>query len=421
MVPAGAGGQHRVMDQTSETPQPPPPSYAAPPPSGSDTFERISRRLRSLRRSRSTRVFAGVCGGVARSLGLDPVFVRVLVAVLALFGGAGVVLYLVGWLLLPEDDGRRSVVERAARPSEPGARRPIGLAVLLVVVGLISISFVFDQWVGAVLLALVVFGLLVWVDRRGERVQPVGYAGSEPAPMTTPMAMSTTTSDAGAPPSAPAWTQPVGPPPGPPPAPRPRSVLFALTASCVLIALGALGAADASGASVRAGTYPALALAVVGVGLLAGAWFGRSRGLIVIGLVLAVVTAGAVGADRIGNFGGDAVDLTLRPTTVAELPASAEYAVGSATFDLTGVDFSNADASMAVSIGAGEIIVIVPPDVDVTVNASMGVGEVLLFSDSSGGPGVDRTVTDLGGDGTGGGSLDLTLDAGVGNLEVRRG
>ncbi len=376
-----------------------------------------------MRRSRSTRVFAGVCGGVAHSLGLDPVFVRVLVAVLVLFGGAGVVLYAVGWLLLPEDDGRPSIAERAAtRPAEAGGGRPIALAVLLVIVGLISISFVFDQWVGAVLLALAVFGLLVWVDRRGERVQPVGYAGSEPAPMTTPMAMSTTTaSGAGAPPSAPAWTQPVGPPPGPPPAPRARSVLFALTASCVLIALGALGAADASGASVRAGTYPALTLAVVGVGLLAGAWFGRSRGLIVVGLVLAVVTAGAVGADRIGNFGGDAVDLTLRPTTVAELPTSAEYAVGSATFDLTGVDFSNADASMQVSIGAGEIIVIVPPDVDVTVTASMGVGEVLLFSDSSGGPGVDRTVTDLGPDGTGGGSLDLTLDAGVGNLEVRRG
>ena len=241
------------MDQTSDTPTPPPPSYAAPPPSGPDTFARIGGRLKALRRSRSDRVFAGVCGGVARSLGLDPLFVRVLVAVLALFGGAGIVLYLLGWLLLPEDDGRRSVAERAAtRPSPPGARRPIALAVLLVIVGLISISFVFDQWHGAVLLALVVFGLLMWVDRRGDRVQPVGSAGPDPAAMT--MAMSTsTTGGAGPPPSAPAWTQPVVPPPGPPPAPQARSVLFALTASCGLIALGTLGAADASGASVRAG------------------------------------------------------------------------------------------------------------------------------------------------------------------------
>ena len=357
-------------------------------------------------------MFAGVCGGVARNLGLDPVFVRVLVAVLVLFGGAGIVLYAVGWLLLPEDDGRPSIAERAAtRPADAGTRRPIALAVLLVIVGLISISIVFDQWEGAVLLVLVVVGLLVWVDRRPERAIA--------SPATSPMMSKTpVSSDPSAAPSTPLWTPPPMAPPGPP---RARSMLFAATISCILIAWGALGAADASGAEIRAGTYPALALAVVGIGLLAGAWFGRSRGLIVVGLVLAVGAAVAVGVDRIGPFDGDAVDLTLRPTTVAELPASAEYAVGSATFDLTGVEFSDADASMAVSIGAGEIIVIVPPDVDVTVNASMGVGEVLLFSDSSGGPGVDRTVTDLGGDGTGGGLLELTLDAGVGNLEVRRG
>ena len=397
------------MDQTSEIPQPPPPSYTAPPPSGPDTFERISSRLRSLRRSRSERVFAGVCGGVARSLGLDPVFVRVLVAVLVLFGGAGIVLYAVGWLLLPEDDGRPSIAERAAtRPADVGTRRPIALALLLVIVGLISISIVFDHWEGAALLALFVVGLLVWVERRTERAIA--------SPTTSPMMSKTPVSSN--PPGTPLWTPPPMPPPGPP---RVRSILFAVTVSCILIAWGALGAADASGAEIRAGTYPALALAVVGVGLLAGAWFGRSRGLIVVGLVLALVTAAAVGADRLGPFNGDAVDLTLRPTTVAELPASAEYAIGNATFDLTGVEFSDADASMAVSIGAGEIIVIVPPDVDVTVNASMGVGEVLLFSDSSGGPGVDRTVTDLGRDGTGGGLLELTLEAGVGNLEVRRG
>ena len=367
---------------------------------------------------------------MARSIGLDPVFVRVVVVVLALLGGAGVALYVVGWLLLPEDDGRRSIAERAARaPVEPGTRRPLGLAVFLVIAALISISVVFDQWDAAVLFVLAVIGLLMWLDRRGDRVQ-VGYAGSQPAPMTTPMTapmstsatvpMATTTGGGGGPPSAQTWTQPV-PPVGPPPAPRPRSILFAVTLSCILIALGALGAADASGASVRNGAYPALALAVVGAGLVAGAWFGRSRGLIIAGLVLAVMTAGAVGADRIGRFSGDAVDITLRPATVAEMPTSADYAVGNATFDLTNVEFSDAEASMKLSIGAGEIIVIVPRDVDVTVNASMGVGEVQLFSDSSGGPGVDRTVTDLGGDGPGGGSLDLTLDAGVGNLEVRRG
>lgn len=437
------------MDQTTQAPPPsgptpPPPPYAGPPPGGSDTFSRFSQRLASLRRSRSDRVFTGVCGGVARGLGLDPLFVRVLVAVLALVGGAGVALYVLGWLLLPEDDGRRSVAERAARRSaEPGSRRPILLAVLLVVAGLIAFSFVFDGWDGPVLLLLVVVGLLVWVDRRDDSVQRAqgaaavwsaaasvtpgaGAAPTAAAPPTSPLAQGATavfaSSDAGQPPtSPPLWLPPAAPPPGPPPPRAPRSVLFAATICFVLIGLGLLGAADASGARVADGAYPALALAIVGAALVAGAWVGRSRGLIVVGLVLAVFTAGALAADRAGQYGRDRVDVTVRPTSVAELPASAEYGVGSATYDLRGIDFTTADASMRLSIGAGELVVIVPPDVDVTVDASAGLGATTLFTDSSGGPGQNRTLVDRGADGVGGGSLDLTLQAGLGHLEVRRG
>ena len=86
------------------------------------------------------------CGGVARGLGLDPLFVRVLVAVLALVGGAGVVLYAVGWLLLPEDDGTRSLDKRAATGRrEPGSRRPLVLTVVLAALALASLITVVQR------------------------------------------------------------------------------------------------------------------------------------------------------------------------------------------------------------------------------------------------------------------------------------
>jgi len=403
------------MNQTTDVPPPPPPPPTPDPPGRSDTYERVTTGLKSLRRSKSTRVFAGVCGGVARGLGLDPIFVRVAVAVLIPFGGLGVLLYVLGWLLLPEDDGRRSVAERAVtRSNEADPGRPVALAVLLVIVALIGASWVFDQWDGTLLLVLLAVGLVVWIDRRADRVQLTPSAGS-PTPMVTPVDPASPTA---AYPSA-GWTQPVSTT-APPPR-RPRSVLFAATVSCVVIALGVLGAVDSAGGDVAGDAYPALGLAVVGAGLVVGAWLGRSRGLIVVGLVLAIATAGAVGADRAGRFGRDRVDLTLRPASTAEIPASADYPVGNATYDLRGVAFSGADTAASLSIGAGELVVIVPPDVDVAVTASVGVGEVLLFTQQSGGPGIDRTLTDLGGDGPGGGSLDLTLDAGVGRVEVRRG
>ena len=57
----------------------------------------------TLRRSTSDVKLAGLCGGVARHWGIDPVLVRVGWALLALSGGIGVILYAAGWLLLPAD------------------------------------------------------------------------------------------------------------------------------------------------------------------------------------------------------------------------------------------------------------------------------------------------------------------------------
>ena len=48
---------------------------------------------RRLTRSRSDRVLGGVCGGVARATGLDPLVVRVAVLALTAAGGTGVLLY----------------------------------------------------------------------------------------------------------------------------------------------------------------------------------------------------------------------------------------------------------------------------------------------------------------------------------------
>ena len=56
-----------------------------------------------LRRSTSDKVVAGVAGGLGHYLGVDPVIIRIAVVVLALTGGAGVLLYLIGWIAIPEE------------------------------------------------------------------------------------------------------------------------------------------------------------------------------------------------------------------------------------------------------------------------------------------------------------------------------
>ena len=66
-------------------------------------------RIGQLRRSGDDRMLAGVAGGIARYLGADVTLVRVIIAALVLFTGAGAALYLAAWLLIPADGEDESV------------------------------------------------------------------------------------------------------------------------------------------------------------------------------------------------------------------------------------------------------------------------------------------------------------------------
>jgi phage shock protein C len=74
---------------------------------------------RPLRRSRRDRMIGGVCGGVADSLGIDPVLLRIAAAALALSGGVGVLAYVIAWIVIPEADEHEPQRElpRASRHS----------------------------------------------------------------------------------------------------------------------------------------------------------------------------------------------------------------------------------------------------------------------------------------------------------------
>lgn len=67
----------------------------------------MSNTRSRLHRSRSNRMIAGVCGGLAEWLGWDPTLVRVLYIVVSVVSAAfpGILAYLVLWLVMPERTG----------------------------------------------------------------------------------------------------------------------------------------------------------------------------------------------------------------------------------------------------------------------------------------------------------------------------
>ena len=58
--------------------------------------------VKRLYRSKKNKVIAGVCGGIAEYLEVDPVIIRLIWVVASLAWGAGILAYLIAWLIILE-------------------------------------------------------------------------------------------------------------------------------------------------------------------------------------------------------------------------------------------------------------------------------------------------------------------------------
>jgi len=57
--------------------------------------------MKRLYRSRKNRMIAGVCGGIAEYLDVDPVFVRLIAVVMLFLGGGSLIAYILGIVIIP--------------------------------------------------------------------------------------------------------------------------------------------------------------------------------------------------------------------------------------------------------------------------------------------------------------------------------
>ena len=63
------------------------------------------RNFETLRRSNSDRMIAGVCGGLAEHFGIDGAMLRLVTILLVLFGGLSLWVYIILWIIIPEQEG----------------------------------------------------------------------------------------------------------------------------------------------------------------------------------------------------------------------------------------------------------------------------------------------------------------------------
>src|SRR5205814_3242496 len=130
------------------------------------------------------------------------------------------------------------------------------------------------------------------------------------------------------------------------------------TLGTVLMAVGVGAILDQSGAvSLTVGRSLALALAVIGVGLLVGTWWGRARWLIVLGILLvpAVLAASLIHVPLTGGTG----ERFYRPVSPAEIPSAYRLAAGRMVIDLRDATLPET-ATVEATVGLGELDLDVP-------------------------------------------------------------
>lgn len=122
-----------------------------------------------LRRSRDERVIAGVCGGLGTYFGVDPVWFRVAFVVLTIGGGSGFLIYLVSWLVIPE---QRPDEVLTRGPRTIGDQGPVIAGVALVAIGLMLLANALIPWFDRILwpLGVILIGfVLLYTGSRHER------------------------------------------------------------------------------------------------------------------------------------------------------------------------------------------------------------------------------------------------------------
>ena len=369
------------MTTTDMTPPPPPP-FAPPPPPPAPGPDGHSQR--TVRRSRSDRLGAGVAGGLGEYFAIDPVLFRVLFATAAFFGGAGILAYLIAWAVIPEEGTERAAIDGWV--GKLRARRvPFWAIVGAAAVLLYLVAF---SWWAPGPFVPVVFVVIVLVaafGRQGRR---------QAAPAAPTVSLEKDTPPAAGRPSwvadARAWVAESRE------ASRTRArralpvkIATLLTLVGTLVTLGLIDAAH----GIAVPLYFWFGLGIVGLGLMIGIVLRRTPWSMTWLLVLSVLGLVAFGGSRASLHDGVG-QRDWTPTTSVQ--SHYDLAFGRSTLDLRSVRSLTDGQVVRIEQAAGEVRIIAPRSMQLTVRANVHFGVVTVDGetarDADGGAAVTRTV-----------------------------
>ncbi len=171
---------------------------------------------------------------------------------------------------------------------------------------------------------------------------------------------------------------------------------------------------DLAGVAVADSAYPALALGITALVLVVGSFWGRAGGLIALGLVAALATAGSTVGHSIADERRD-----YAPTDAVDVQDAYDFGGGRFTLDLSGVsDVEELDGrDITVEGVGGRVEVVVPDGMDVDVRTQVVGGQSSVFDQRSDGFDITQDGFLDGGDEVP--DMSITIDLVGGEIIVR--
>jgi phage shock protein PspC (stress-responsive transcriptional regulator) len=390
------------------------PERPAPEEPGGPPVRAPSPERPPLRRSTDDRVLGGVAGGLARRYRVSALGLRVA------FGGAGVVVaflllrsptgippgmssvaylphvgflralvsfvsvalvlaYAALWVLVPLE-GEEPRRARARRPPRaPGLRTWLGTLALIAGASLLGAQL--GLWPLEVLWAFLLIGVGVLLFRR-DAARTEGVSAPEVSAEPPPAGDVPEPGD-------------TGPEPPPPRAPRERSPLgWIVLGLALLVVGGALVASSLDLVELRPVRIPALALLVLGAGMMVGAFVGRARWLLLpsLALVPLVLAASVVTVPLEGGIGDRWVSFQSVEEALGapgEPPDAHRVVMGNVYVDLSELRCRTGTVPVEASSGFGSVSLYVPFDARVIASGAAGYGRVSLQARSRQGTQVE--------------------------------
>jgi phage shock protein PspC (stress-responsive transcriptional regulator) len=267
-------------------------------------------QVKRLERTKSPRIIAGVCGGLARYFGLSPAVFRLGLIVLTLIGGAGILVYLAAVLVIPEEGNDQSFAERvlSERRDRPWPLIGLGLVGVAVAV-LLAHAAAGAGWVLVLIAGLIV----LWMSRREKKRRGI-----------------------------------------------------------VIAVLAFMGFVVATAATAT---------------VVAFAWFDVSLG------------------DGVGSR-------TYQPTSINQIRSDYHEGIGELRVDLSHIGPVTKETHVKASVGIGELRIIVPTNVGVSLNAHAKAGEIFGLQGHDDGKNAEVRV--------GQGLLVIDANVGAGRIDVVR-